>query len=59
MPRLLDTRNGVDLEFSHDVPRVEQKLFNPLRNPFPSGVGRVNQLSRHTGKPKYYSMIWW
>ena len=39
MPRLLDTRNGVDLEFSHDVPRVEQKLFNPLRNPFPSGVG--------------------
>ena len=24
MPRLIDTRDGVDLECSHDVPRVEQ-----------------------------------
>ncbi len=50
----LDTRNGVDLELSYHVPRVEQKLFNPLRNPFPSWVGRVNFLSRHTGEPKIW-----
>ena len=48
----LDTRNGVDLEFSHHVPRVEQKLFHTLRNPFPSWFGRVDLFPWHSGEPK-------
>jgi hypothetical protein len=53
----LDPCNGVDLEFSHYVPRVEQKLFDALRNPFPSWVGRVDLLSRHSGEPKSGNVI--
>ena len=47
----LDTRNGIDLEFSHYVSRTEQKLFDPLRNPFPSWFGRVDLFPWHTGEP--------
>ena len=48
----VDTHNGVDLEFSHHVPRVEQKLFHPLRNPLPSWFDRVYLFPWHSGEPK-------
>ena len=53
----LDTHDGVDLEFSHHVPCVEQKLFDPLRNPFPSWFGRVDLFPWYPGEFKYGNAI--
>jgi hypothetical protein len=57
MPRLLDTHDGIDLELSHHVPRVEQKLFDPLRHPILRRVVRGVLLSRHPGEPKPGNVI--
>ena len=50
----LDTHDGIDLELSHDVPRVEQKLFDPLRHPVLRWVVRGVLFSRHAGEPKNF-----
>ena len=45
------------MELSHDVPRVEQKLFDPLRHPILRWVVRSVLFSRHPGEPKPGNVI--